>query len=463
MRYNETAMSMTTTQVQPDISVRTRDSGEPPARRGGHPALRFALFAAAAIFVIVSIIALVRWWTETHTAPRYISAPAAYADVQASVQETGTVNPVDQVQVGTQVSGTVASIAADYNDVVHKGQILAVIDPTNFQAAATQAEAQLGAASANAMQMQANVTSAQANYLKAKSQLTLSERTLSRDKQLLGQGYIPQSQYDTDAAANQANVDSAAAASAGIDAARQQLAAAQAQTTAAGGQAESANYNLTRTIIRSPIDGIVVSRNISVGQTVAASFQTPTLYLIASTLRNMQIDTSVGEADVGDLKVGQSATITVPAYPNISFRGKLNQIRINPIVTNNVVTYDAIIGVGDQTARLKPGMTANVAIHIANRSHVLTVPTAALLYRPAQSQGQNAATAAVVAGAPGSRATLWVLRRGKASQVSVTIGYSDDTKVEIRSGELKAGDRVILGTLQQQAPRTINGFGPARG
>jgi len=457
-------MSLTTTQVQPKVTVETPIGRPPSPPRAHHLALRIFLIAAGAAFVVLSIIALVRWWKEAHTAPRYITAPVVYGDVQASVQETGTVNPVDEVQVGTQVSGTIASIAADFNDTVRKGQVLAVIDPTSFQDAATQAQGQLSAATANALQMQANVTSAQANVLKAKSQLALSQRTLGRDRQLVAGGYISQSQFDTDSAANDANVQAAAGAAAGLDVARDQLAAAQAQVNSARAQLESANYNLERTVIRSPIDGIVVSRNVSVGQTVAASFQTPTLYVLATTLQNMQIDTSVGEADVGELSVGQSATITVPAYPNVNFQGVVKQIRINPIVTNNVVTYDAIIAVGDVTGRLKPGMTANVAIHIASRRHVLTVPTAALLYRPAQgpSSGANVAGTAV-AGAPGSRTTIWVLRGGKPVPLTAIIGPSDDTKVEIRNGELRAGDQVILGTRQQQAPRTINGFGPARG
>ena len=456
-------MSLTTPQVQTHVAVEAPIGGQQPPHRSRNAALRIALIAGASVFAIFSIIALVRWWNEAHSTPRYLSAQATYADVQASVQETGTVNPVNEVQVGTQVSGTVASIAADYNDIVHAGQVLAVIDPTSFQAAATQAQGQLSVADANAMQMQANLILAQANLLKAKSQVNLSQRTLRRDRQLIANGYIPQSQFDADSATNDANVQSAAAAAASVEAARQQLAAAQAQIGSAGGQVETANYNLERTVIRSPIDGIVVSRNVSVGQTVAASFQTPTLFLIATSLRDMQIDTSVGEADVGNMQVGQSADITVPAYPNISFHGVLKQIRINPIVTNNVVTYDAIVAVSDETARLKPGMTANVAIHVATRRHVLTVPTAALLYRPAQGATSGAGVASTaVAGAPGSSATIWALHRGKATPVHVTIGYSDDTKVEIRSGELRVGERVILGTLQQQAPRTMTGFGPGK-
>ena len=421
----------------------------------------------AVVAVIIVAIALSRCGSSGAKS-NYITAPAQYADIHATVNETGTVNPVDEVNVGTQVSGTISALYVDYNSKVRTNQILAVIDPTLFASALTQAQAGFAAAQANAAaagsgvsQAAANVDSARASLDKAIAQAELTRLTVERDRTLLAQGYIAQSQMDADATAAKANDTAVAAARQQLaatvaqqQAAVQQAHAAQSQAQAANGQVQSADYNLTRAVIRSPIDGIVVSRNISVGQTVAASFQTPTLFVIATTLKNMQVDTSVDEADVGQLRVGQTARISVPAFPNVVFRGTVSQIRVNPIVTNNVVTYDAIITLHDESARLMPGMTATVAIDVASRQHVLTVPAGALLYRPSAGGGATPASTSV-GGAPGSIITLWVLRNGRPAPVSVTIGYSDNQNVEIRSGDIKEGDRVVLAAVgaNQAAPR----------
>jgi HlyD family secretion protein len=498
--------------------------------------------AVLAAVVIIALIAGAIWGygrlTARRTSVRYITRPVAYADIAATVNETGTVNPVDPpglVQVGSQVSGTIDSIKVDYNTRVTKGQVLATIDPTTFQAAVAQSSANLAAAqssaaaarstvqqnqaavqtaAANLRQAQATLRSAQANVGKAQSQVALANLTVSRDASLLQQGFIPQNQMDTDQTAAAADTDDYRAAQAAVgvaqaqvNAASSQLRSAQAQVSTAQAQAaasqnqaaasaaqvQTAQYNLSRAVITSPMDGIVMARNVSVGQTVAASFQTPTLFTLATNLSNMQVDTSVDEADVGGVKVGQQAQISVTAFPNVTFAGVVHAVRLNPTVVQNVVTYDAVVLVHDAQERLRPGMTAQVTIDVATRTHVLAVPIAALLYRPLApsragggTQGApggglgplggggfappsgSTSTAAPVAGAPGSQVTVWVLRNGRPSPVRAVIGLSDGQNVEITSGNLRAGDPVIVaqvrgGARNGRGSGSTGGAGPAGG
>jgi HlyD family secretion protein len=450
---------------------------------------RIIIIAGIVVVLVIAIVLIVRAVSGGRATPRYITAPVTRTNIDATIQETGTVNPVNEVQVGTQVSGTVATLNVDYNSIVKKGQVLATLDPTSFQASEMQAQAGVSSAQANAAatqatvaQMSADVQSAQANLAKAQAQLVLTQSTMTRDKNLIAQGYIAQSQYDTDAAgqrAAQADVNAAAtaitAAQAQENASSHQAISSSAQIASAQGQLQMSSYNLARATITSPIDGIVVSRNVSIGQTVAASFQTPTLFVIASTLKDMQVDASVDEADVGELRAGQSATITVPAYPNTIFKGTVSQVRVNPTTVANVVTYDAVVAVHDETARLKPGMTANVTIAVSTRTNVLAVPTAALLFKPrVGSAGPSAppagpggpagfaaattsSTPPPVAGAPGSHVVVWTLSAAKRPQaVQIVIGMSDGQNFEIRSGNLKEGDRVITGQLQARSGSTSN-------
>ena len=470
----------------PDTEA-TRHGVDPLSpHQGKAPSRRVLVFGVVAVAVIVAAYVVLRAVNGRLDAPRYITSAVAYADIDATVQETGTVNPVNEVQVGTQVSGTVASLAVDYNSSVKKGQVLATLDPTSFQAAATQAQASLAqagasaqSAAANEQQTQAGVGTAQANLNKAQAQLALARRTVQRDGELLAQGYIAQSQADVDSAAAKADAADVQSAQTAVEAAQAQHQASQHQAAAAGAQVQSAqgaasqaNYNLQRTVITSPIDGIIVSRNVSVGQTVAASFQTPTLFVIASSLKDMQVDVSVDEADVGQLRTGQSASISVPAYPNTAFRGTVKQIHVNPTTVQNVVTYDTVVAIHDESARLKPGMTANVTIAVARRQHVLTTPVAALLYRPQTAPAGQAtpagfgppttsATPPPVAGAPGSHVIVWVLRGrgGKPQPVPIVIGMSDGRNFEIQSGDVREGDRLITGQLQGQGGRGGNPLG----
>ncbi|MDQ6781590.1 MAG: efflux RND transporter periplasmic adaptor subunit [Candidatus Eremiobacteraeota bacterium] len=475
------------------------------------------VFTIAAALFVVALYFIVRSANAGNTA-KYLTAPVTRTTINATIQETGTINPVNQVQVGTQVSGTIAQLYVDFNAIVHKGQMLARLDATSFQAASAQAHASLDASRAQAAasastvnqnaagtqsslaaeaQQRANVAAAQANVQKAQAQETLSRLVVQRDRALLSQGFIAQSQLDTDLATENGNLQLLRAAASAVNAAQQQVSGASAQVSGAragvvtaqnqagaaaaqigvaAAQAQQADYNLSRTVISSPMDGIVISRNVSVGQTVAASLQTPTLFVIASSLKDMQVDVSVDEADVGQLRKGERADITVPAFPNVIFHGVVQQVRVNPTTVQNVVTYDAVVTVHDEPARLKPGMTANISISVVRRNNVLSVPLAALLYRPAQRGSQAAAqsggpggganagasaavpsasSAAPVAGAPGSHVVLWTLdRNNRARPVPVTIGYSDGNNVEITAGDVVAGQQIITAELRNSAGRS---------
>jgi len=446
---------------------------------------RAIIVALVGVLVAGGAIAAAQRLTPKRNAVRYITRPVAYSDISATVVETGTVNPVDTVQVGTQVSGTIATLNVDYNSKVTKGEVLATLDPTQFQASAQQANANLAGARASyaaalsaVAQDQASLRSAEANVTKAQAQLALAELTVTRDASLLQQGFIPQSQMDTDQTAVKTATDDTHAAEAAVAVAQALVKTAQAQAAAAQQQIASqaaavqqAQYNLTRTIITSPVDGVVMARNVSVGQTVAASFQTPTLFTLATNLTDMEVDTSVDEADVGNVRAGETAQISVTAFPNTVFSGTVQQLRVNPTIVQNVVTYDAVVIVHDTSGRLLPGMTGQVTINVATRQHVLAVPTAALLFRPLPQRSAPSAApggggffgvstpsngtppASPVAGAPGSRVTVWVLRGAQPSPASVVIGISDNQNVEITGGDLHAGDRVVVAQAR----------GPARG
>ncbi|HYW84193.1 MAG TPA: efflux RND transporter periplasmic adaptor subunit, partial [Spirochaetia bacterium] len=379
----------------------------------------------------------------------YVTRPVGYADIAATVSETGIVNPVTQVLIGSEVSGTIRVLNVDFNSKVRKGQVLAKLDPTTYQAAVDSAQA-------NLMLSQANEESAVVNVGKMKAQLDLANLTVQRDQPLLTQGLINQNSMDTDRTAAQSAQQDYLAAQA-------QVRVAQAQIGVVKGQLAQAEYNLSKTLILSPFDGIVMARNVDVGQTVAASLQTPTLFTLATNLTDMQIDTSVDEADVGGLRQGETAQITVTAFPNVVFTGTVLQVRINPTTVQNVVTYDAVVQVHDTSGRLLPGMTAQVTIQVGSKTHVLAVPIAAVLYRPLAApttgagggfggggfgagvvQSSGGAASQPVAGAPGSKVTIWKLVAGKPAPQQVVIGLSDGKNLEITSGGLNEGDRIIV-------------------
>jgi HlyD family secretion protein len=327
---------------------------------------------------------------------RYRTAKVERGSISAFVTANGTVNPVITVLVGSQVSGTIQKLYADYNTRVKTGDLIAQIDPAIFQAQVSQAKAKVENSRAALLTTQADIANAQsniesnkANVLKAKVSVEDTKRTLNRSLELFSRNLIAASDRDT----AQANYDSAvallAAAEAQEKATQAQLLSALAKQEAARAgikqseaELELAQVNLDHTRITAPVTGIVISRNVDVGQTVAASLQAPTLFTIAQDLTEMQVDTNMSEADVGRVEVGQEATFTVDAFPHISFRGKVTEIRNAAVIVQNVVTYDVVIQVKNPDLKLRPGMTANASVLVAQKENVLKIPNAALRFRP---------------------------------------------------------------------------------
>jgi HlyD family secretion protein len=340
-----------------------------------------------------------------------------------SVTATGTVNAVTTVLVGTQVSGTIKNMYVDFNSPVKKGQIIAQIDPSTFQAQVQQARA--------------NLLAAEANLEKAGATLIDAKRTMERNAELFSKNLIARSDLDT----AETNYETAKAS---VSAARSQV----AQTKAA---LEFSETNLRYTKIVSPVDGVVISRSVDVGQTVAASFQTPTLFTIAQDLTKMQIDTNVDEADIGKVNVGQDVEFTVDAYPDLTFRGKVWQVRNAPITVQNVVTYDVVIQMDNPELKLKPGMTANVSIIITTKKDVLKIPNAALRFKLDANEKKSAEKKAVTG--PG----VWILEQGNPKRITLSAGISDGSNTEITSDTLREGQEVIIELIggaqkKQEAP-----------
>jgi HlyD family secretion protein len=340
------------------------------------------------------------WWNGRGKAdvPQYRTEAVDRGDISAQVSANGTLNPVTLVNVGTQVSGTVRRIHADFNQQVKAGQVLAELDPALFQAALAQSTA---------------------NLANAQAQQELAQANASRMQTLFRQEYVSRQELDQTMAAR---------------------AQAAAQVRLARAQVTRDQTNLGFSVIRSPVDGTVVNRQVDVGQTVAASFQTPTLFQIGKDLTQMQIDSNVSEADIGQIKVGQPVKFRVDAFPDIEYSGAVRQVRLNATTEQNVVTYNVVVNVANSDLALMPGMTANLRVLVETRRDVLRVPTAALRFRP---QANNPAD-----GASKPRgAAVHVLVDGKPVRVAVKAGISDKAYTQIVSGKLKVGDAVIVADL----------------
>ena len=403
-----------------------------PEPDASHPGRRRWLWFVALVVLVVA--GLVTWRVLRRPSPlQYQTAAVAKGPVVARVTATGILSAVVTVQVGSQVSGRIAKLHADYNSTVKKGQLIAEIDPALFEANLAQAKANVLAAEGQLKQAQANVLAAR--------------RTYDRDRSLRASNLIAQADLDTAETTLQA-------AEASVVAARGQLAQARAQLT-------QSEVNLAYTKIASPIDGTVISRSVDVGQTVAASLQAPTIFTLAGDLQQMQVDTSVAEADVGKLAPGMEATFVVDAFPDERFKGRIRQIRNAPQTQQNVVTYDAVLDVHNPDLKLRPGMTANVTVVYADRQDVLRVPNAALRFRPPPEMltalGRTSGAPQRVAGRDGGRGatqapggggngrSLWIVRDGRPAPAQITVGVSDGTFTEIVSGPLQAGDAVVTG------------------
>jgi HlyD family secretion protein len=379
---------------------------------------------------------------------KYATSAVERGRIEASITASGTVSALVTVQVGSQVSGRIESLEADYNSVVKKGQVVARIDPRSFKTDLTKAKA--------------NSYAANGNLARAQAQATNAAKQLARIKGLVESGLSPQTELDTAETA-------AVAAQAEVQSVRGSVEQARAAV-------EQSQINLDYTVIHSPIDGVVISRSVDVGQTVAASLSAPTLFTIAEDLRKMQVDTYVAESDVGKLKPGMDASFTVDAYPGKKFTGKLREVRNAPQTVQNVVTYDAVIDVANPELELKPGMTANVSFSVASRENPLRLVNAALRYRPPAGvlgsaspvgsgrpsgsfaraggsaapggvAGPNASGGSVRTrsggGAASDRKTVYVLRNGAPVAVRIRVGITDGSTTEIVEGDLHEGDQVI--------------------
>jgi HlyD family secretion protein len=366
--------------------------------------------------IVITVFLAVLLFACKADTPSYRTEPVTRGDIQAAVTATGTVNAVTTVQVGTQVSGTIRTLYVDFNSRVKKGQLIAQIDPSTFEAQVQQAEA--------------NLHSAQANLDKSNTALVDAKRTFDRNKELYAKNLVPKSDLDT--------------AETNYESAKAQVNSSKAQIEQTKASLDFARQNLSYTKIVSPVDGVVISRNVDVGQTVAASFQTPTLFTIAQDLTKMQIDTNVAESDIGVVKVGQDVEFSVDAYPDTVFTGKVWQIRQAPITVQNVVTYDVVIQVNNRDLKLMPGMTANVSIIIMTRNDVIRITNAALRFRFSERPAGAAANSGEKKGP-----AVWVLENGKPRRVSATPGISDGTYTEIVSGDLKEGQQLIVEMLKK--------------
>ncbi len=410
--------------------------------------MRRIFLMTAVLLVGLAIGGYVFFNGERKAPVRYRTALIERGPVISVVTATGSINPVVSVQVGTQVSGMIRSLHADFNSVVKAGEIIATIDPEPFRARRDQAAS--------------NLEMAKANVARAKNEQAQRQRELSRAKSLAAQQFV--SQNDVDMALTNAQ---------GADA---QVNVAIAQVKQAEAALNAADLDLKYTTIRSPVNGIVVARNVEVGQTVAASFATPNLYLIALDLTKMQVDTNVSESDIGGITEGKEATFTVDAYPGIPFAGNIRQVRLAPIAVQNVVTYNVVIGVDNKDLRLKPGMTANVSIVVAQRDNVLKIPNAALRFMPqksepnasrvtaAKSAGEEASVPPLMAAdGPPPRAIWKQTENGEPVAVMVQTGISDGASTEIVSGAVTDGDEVLVGIEQPRGVRKGSDLPPGFG
>ncbi len=343
----------------------------------------------------------------------YKTDKAAKGDIRSACIATGTVNPTTTVLVGTQVSGRIKELYADFNSPVTKGQLIALIDPAPFESQLEQARA--------------NLLSAQAGLAKAQATLKDSERNFERKRQLFASKVIGKSEIDAEETSNAV--------------AKAQVGLAEAQVVQAVASYKLAETNLQYTKIVSPVDGIVISRNVDIGQTMAAMFQSPTLFSIAQDLSKMQINTNVDESDIGRIQSGQDAEFVVDAYTETVFTGKVTQVRNAPVVVQNVVTYDVVITVANPDLKLKPGMTANVSIITGVKNGVLRVPNAALRFKPKK----------MPAGAPGEHGQkVWLPDGDEAKPVKVTTGITDGSWSELLEGDIAEGQELIVGLTEKE-------------
>ena len=408
--------------------------------------MRKAVWILSVLVIAVLIAGYVFFTGERKLPIRYKTVLVQRGAIVSAVTATGSINPMTTVQVGSQVSGMIESLHADFNSSVKKGQVVARIDPFPYRAKRDQASA--------------NLANAKAALIKATVDLSQRKRELDRVQSLLKQQFVSQAEVDTALTAHEGAIAT--------------LAVAEAAVKQAAAALESAELDLTYTVIRSPVDGNVISRQVEVGQRLSANFSIPTLFLIAEDLTQMQVDAAVSESDIGGMSIGKEATFTVDAYPGDRFQGRVRQVRNAPVSIQNVVTYDVVIGVENKDLRLKPGMTANVAIIVAQKDDALKVPNAALRFTPPKAERLEATSNRVAAtGSPaaGSRLndqgpikTVWKLDAlGDPEAVPIHMGISDGSMTEIMTDGLTETDEVIIGIESSRSSRKPESLPPGFG
>lgn len=372
--------------------------------------------------ILVAVLITTGISVKSKNAVKYETQKIERCTIEQVVEASGTINPVNTVSVGSTVSGLIKEIYVDFNSEVKKGQILAQIDPANFEAAVDQANAQ--------------IRSAEANLAKLNAVTEMSKKTYTRYKNLYAKNFIAKSELDQAESDYLANLA--------------QVGAQRATIAQARASYNTAMTNLGYTKIIAPVDGTIISREIDLGQPVAASFQAPELFTIAQDLTKMQIEVNVSEADIGKVKTGQNVTYTLDGYPDSVFEGKVTQVRISPTTVSNVVTYVVIVDVNNEDLKLVPGMTANVSIITNKSENVLCAPNVALKFTP-QTDGQKY-----------QNQGLWIMAKNHPTRVDITQGASDDSKFEVISDKIKEGDIVLVGSSNAKQSKSDKKQGPPR-
>jgi HlyD family secretion protein len=401
-----------------------------------NPARRRALARVARwlVLLVTAGAAAFAWYrySESEKKPkiRYESVALERGAISAKVTASGTLSALVTVLVGSQVSGRIETLRVDFNSPVKKGQIIATIEPSLFKAAVEQARA--------------NYISAKAALEKAKAQAVDADRQYKRSETLVSQKLIAQADYET--------------AEANASVAKSQVTASEAGVEQARASMNQADVNLKYATITSPIDGVVISRSVDVGQTVAASLQAPTLFTIAQDLTKMQVDTSVAEGDVGKIQPGMKVFFTVDAYPTERFEGSVRQVRDAPTTVQNVVTYDGVIDVDNSRRLLKPGMTANVTFVYAQKDSILKIPNSALRFKPDSTMLEHMGGKGPPVSLKPNERFVWILKNDHPVRETVGIGISDGSQTEVTSGNPREGDRAVIEVLGLPTAATVRPF-----
>lgn len=408
-----------------------------------------------------------QYWQQKTSAPQFKTAKVEKGAITASVSATGTLSPVVQVQVGSQVSGQLRDVLVDFNSDVKQGQLIARIDPETFEYKVRQSQADVEAARAQVLTQQANIAVQRATVAKAQVDLAEAKRDLDRKQQLVDKGFISGAERDKAQATYHAAIEQLNTARAQADVAAANARNAEAIVKQREAALAQARIDLGRTEIRAPVNGVVIKRSVERGQTVAASLQAPELFIIAENLTDMQVDTSIDESEIGRVRIGQKASFTVDAFPGRSFEGAVKQIRKAAQNVSNVVTYTVVISAANPGKELLPGMTANVRIVTDSRNDVLKVVNAALRFRPPGASANDRPEALakqkkkyeqIIAesgdrrsggGVRGRIYTLDENRQPKA--LDVRLGLTDGATTEVISPEVKEGMEILTGIAQQQA------------